>query len=60
MIKVIGNDPTVTKQVTCKHCGSILEYVPNDIKAKCVKDYTGGSEMYYHIQCPVCFVNVQI
>ena len=60
MIKVLGYDPKVAKQVTCEHCGSILEYTPNDIKAECVKDYRGDSEMYYYIQCPVCFVNVQI
>ena len=32
MIKVIGNDPKVAKQVTCRNCGAILEYMPCDVK----------------------------
>lgn len=33
------------KQVKCNHCGSILEYVPKDLKL-----YNAG----YYLLCPVC------
>ena len=32
MIKVVGQDQTVAKRITCRACGGINEYTPNDVK----------------------------
>lgn len=36
MVKIIKSEPdnSVVKRIICKHCGSTLEYVPNDIKKR--------------------------
>ena len=52
MITVIGIDKSIFKQVTCRKCASILEYVPNDIETRTVTDYTGGRDITKFIQCP--------
>ena len=53
-IKVISVDPSVYKRCTCKNCGSVLEYTPSDVQVKSVSDYTGSTEHYKCIECPVC------
>lgn len=32
MPKVTGQDPSVTKRATCKKCGAINEYTPNEVR----------------------------
>ena len=32
MIKIVGQDYTVAKRVTCKNCGAILEYTKSDLR----------------------------
>ncbi len=32
MPKVVGQDMSVTKRVTCKGCGAINEYTPNEVR----------------------------
>jgi hypothetical protein len=32
MPEVIGKDQSVYKQLTCKHCGSINRYLPNEVR----------------------------
>lgn len=32
MPKVVGQDKSVTKEKTCKHCGAINEYLPNELR----------------------------
>ena len=46
MIKVVGNDSSVVKQVTCKQCGSILEYMPCDVEAGETIDWRGDMDIY--------------
>ena len=31
MPKVVGLDQSVVKRVTCRHCGAINEYLPNEV-----------------------------
>jgi predicted RNA-binding Zn-ribbon protein involved in translation (DUF1610 family) len=54
MVQIVGIDPKVTKQVTCRNCGSILEYTPSEIKHYHGKDYSGGSDGREWIDCPKC------
>jgi len=58
MIKVIGNDPDVVKRCTCKNCATILEYTQSDVDTHHGKDYSGGSDGYEYILCPVCWKEV--
>ena len=62
MVRVISTTPhpSVVKEVVCKNCGSLLEYVPKDIQNKTVKDYGGGSDTYYFITCPPCGEKVYV
>ncbi len=32
MPKVIGQNPEVAKQATCRKCGAINEYLPNEVR----------------------------
>ena len=55
MIKVIGQDPAALKRVSCRGCGSILEYGLKDIyDIKVNKDYLGDYDIARVIRCPVC------
>ena len=53
-INIVGKDPSVVKRVTCRNCGSILEYTPVDEKKDYSSDYTGGRDTYSYISCPCC------
>jgi len=63
-VKVIKTEPdkTVVKETICRNCGVTLQYVPNDIKEREERDYTGSSDTVYYIECPACagLVTVQI
>lgn len=58
MIKIVGTDHKVAKQATCRHCGSILEYMPVDIKTRTSVDYSGSKDIVKYITCPSCSENV--
>ena len=62
MIKVISNVPhkSVVKECICRNCGSTLEYTPNDVKETTSTDYGGGTDTYYHIDCPTCMKRVYV
>lgn len=53
-IEVIGKDEGAKKKTTCKNCASILLYTDSDTKRETHKDYTGGSDTYRILVCPVC------
>jgi len=55
MPKVIGQDQSVYKKKTCKNCGAINEYVPNDlIDIKTNRDYLGDYDIYKGFNCAGC------
>lgn len=54
MITIIGKDPSVAKRITCRNCGSILEYHTKDVTEVIGKDYGGGTDIRNYIICPVC------
>ena len=55
-IKVIKENPVPRQEVTCKSCGSILEYGNADLEVG--QRYLSGTVVNYKIQCPVCGVYV--
>ncbi len=52
-IEKIGDDERVRRTVTCKHCGSILQYLPCDIQERRVT-HQSDVDTEYHIPCPTC------
>jgi RNase P subunit RPR2 len=54
MVKVVGEDHSAIKRITCRHCAARLEYVPRDVQEINSKDYSGGSDGYFYIVCPRC------
>lgn len=54
MVMVIGKDKNLYKQITCKNCASILEYVNNEVKRYDGVDYSGGADGKEWIKCPSC------
>lgn len=51
MANVIGYDTKVCKQFTCRDCGAIVEYKPNETQ------YTGNTDEGTKIKglnCPAC------
>lgn len=59
-IKIIGHDSSKKKRVTCNNCTSILEYTPNDLKEKIIKDYLGGKDLVKYLVCPRCDNEIHI
>lgn len=53
-VKIIGYDRSVVKQVTCKNCGAVLEYVKSDVKTSTGRDYSGSVCGTEWIKCPEC------
>jgi hypothetical protein len=56
MVKIIDPIPhkSVVKEKICSHCGVTLQYVPVEVKSEIHRDYGGGSDIYYFIECPGC------
>lgn len=52
---VIGKDESISKQITCKGCGSVLKYYPNEeLTLWSGKDYGGGADGAKGFNCPCC------
>lgn len=56
MVRLISVEPNpmVEKDATCRGCGAKMKYVPNDVRNRSYKDYTGCSEVVEFINCPNC------
>jgi len=54
-IKVIGQDSALAKQVTCRHCGAINEYLPIDVRElHRGRDIDGGMSISEGFHCGQC------
>lgn len=61
MPKVVGIDQSVVKRATCRHCGAINEYLPNEVIVLWSgRDYSGGSDGAKGFKCANCTENVII
>lgn len=55
MPKVIGQDQSVYKRITCQRYGAINEYTPSEVKTLWSgKDYSGGSDGAKGFNCTGC------
>jgi transcription elongation factor Elf1 len=54
-VKVIGQDPKLAKQVTCRHCGAVNEYLPIDVRElNRGRDIDGGMSISEGFNCGQC------
>jgi transcription elongation factor Elf1 len=54
-VKVIGHDSALAKQVTCRHCGAINEYLPIDVRQLHKgRDIDGGASISEGFHCGQC------
>lgn len=60
MVTVVGEDTSAYKQITCKHCAAVLQYLPYEVKEYHGKDYSGGPAGREYITCPRCASDVVI
>lgn len=52
---VVGRDESVYKKLTCRHCGSINQYAPNEVRTLWSgKDYSGGLDGAEGFNCANC------
>lgn len=59
-VRVIDISKEVEKEVTCKGCGAILGYTPNDLKRRNGTDYGGGPDGREWINCLNCGKEVTV
>lgn len=51
----MGKDPSVFKTCTCRHCGTINQYVPGEVRIlRQGTDYGGGSDGAKGFNCAEC------
>ena len=53
---VVGRDESVYKKLTCRHCGSINQYAPNEVRTlrEGRDDYSVGSDSVEGFNCAGC------
>ncbi|MNK14232.1 hypothetical protein D3C87_323310 [compost metagenome] len=55
MPKIVGQDTTAYKRITCRHCGAINEYTQNEVRLLWSgRDYGGGSDGARGFNCGQC------
>ena len=52
---VVGKDESVYKRLTCRNCGSINQYAPNEVRIlREDHDYSGGGDGAKGFWCAGC------
>lgn len=55
MPRVVGEDPSVYKRITCRHCGAINEYTQGEVRTLYSgTDYGGGADGAKGFNCAKC------
>ena len=54
MVKVVGKNNAMVKEVTCSNCASKLEYTSSETVGRKKTDYTGDTRTWRIIVCPEC------
>lgn len=55
MPQVVGQDPSLKKRHTCRKCGAINEYLPNEVRTLWEgKDIGGGPDGAKGFNCAQC------
>jgi len=60
MVQIVGRDQSLVKRTTCRHCTSILEYIPSEVRSRYSRDYSGCSDEVREITCPGCGKDIQV
>ncbi|RJQ26741.1 hypothetical protein C4577_03035 [Candidatus Parcubacteria bacterium] len=60
VVRKVGTDLDSLKKVTCKNCGSILEYLPKDVKSEVLYSMAEYDGTYCWIKCPDCKEQVTV
>jgi hypothetical protein len=47
-------DKSVVIECLCKHCGVRFGFTPSEARSAYYKDYGGGGDSYWEINCPSC------
>ena len=45
-------EPPKPKRVTCKDCGAVMEYLPEEVEEHHGTDYSGGLDVWKRVKCP--------
>lgn len=53
-VKSLGRVVTHVKNVSCKNCSHLLEYVEADVLTYQAGDYSGDTWPQKYIPCPIC------
>ena len=55
MPTIVDQDRSVLKRATCRHCGGVNEYAPNEVKIlwRCI-DYGGTMSVTKGFKCAQC------
>jgi len=60
-MRILGDaSKDIEKKKICKNCGTIIGYLPIDVKEHIAKDYGGGSDLIRYIKCPKCSVTIEL
>ena len=55
MVKVVGQDNTIAKRITCRNCGAVNEYLPIDVRELYRgRDLSGCGEGHDGFNCGQC------
>ncbi len=55
MPRVVGQDQSVYKRFTCRHCGAVNEYLPNEVRILYQgRDISGCMEVTKGFNCANC------
>ncbi len=61
MVTIVRNvKEQIAKEVTCRHCASVLRYLPCDIRTSYHRDISGCNDAYKRIICPNCSGTVTV
>lgn len=57
---VVGKDTSVLKRITCRGCGAVNEYAPNEVRTLWSgTDYGGGPDGAKGFNCAGCGKEIQ-
>lgn len=45
-------EPAKGKQVTCRGCGAVIEYMPEEVERRDGRDISGGPDGWERVKCP--------
>lgn len=59
-VELIGEDPSVLKEVSCRGCGAKLRYGLKAVYSRGHTDYTGDTDWCDYIRCSRCSHEIKV